>query len=307
MSMVTIERVPYGKWSSCVRLTNGIIELIVTTEVGPRVIRFGFIGDDNEFKEYAEQSGITGGDAWCPYGGHRLWHAPEAAPRSYYPDNAPVRAEQVSEWTRFASPLETTTGIEKEIDIRLSENSACVTVVHRLHNTNLWAIECAVWALSVMAQGGVAIVPLPPRGEHPRDLLPASTLILWAYTDMSDARWHWGNRYFTLHQDPGVFRPQKIGASVPDGWVAYSRNDHLFVKQFDFNARATYPDLGACVEVFTNADMLELETLGKLTRIEPGASIEYTEQWSLFDQVPPLRDEDAIDLHVLPRIKSIPR
>jgi hypothetical protein len=62
----------YAGWERCVRLSNGIVELVATMDVGPRIIRFGFIGGDNEFKEYPEMLGKTGGDEWRIYGGHRL-------------------------------------------------------------------------------------------------------------------------------------------------------------------------------------------------------------------------------------------
>ena len=31
------------------------------------------------------EKGKTGGSEWHIYGGHRLWHAPEVMPRTYYP------------------------------------------------------------------------------------------------------------------------------------------------------------------------------------------------------------------------------
>jgi hypothetical protein len=58
------------------------IELIETTYIRPRIICFGFNGDENEFKEYPEQVGKTSGDEWRIYRGHRLWLAPENMPRS---------------------------------------------------------------------------------------------------------------------------------------------------------------------------------------------------------------------------------
>jgi hypothetical protein len=39
-----IENVSYGGWPNCLRIANDEVELIVTTDVGPRVIRYGFIG-----------------------------------------------------------------------------------------------------------------------------------------------------------------------------------------------------------------------------------------------------------------------
>src|ERR1041384_8610119 len=83
------QRVSYDGWPNCVRLTNGQVELIVTTDVGPRVIRFGFVGGQNLFKEFKDQVGKTGGDEWRGYGGHRLWDAPGAAPPPPFPPNVP--------------------------------------------------------------------------------------------------------------------------------------------------------------------------------------------------------------------------
>ena len=89
-----IETIPYAGWDNCYRLANGLVELVVTGEVGPRIIRFGFLDQENEFKEFEGEVGLTGGEAWRSYGGHRLWHAPEAMPRSYVPDNSPVEVTE---------------------------------------------------------------------------------------------------------------------------------------------------------------------------------------------------------------------
>jgi hypothetical protein len=295
----------YAGWERCVRLSNGIVELVATMDVGPRIIRFGFIGGDNEFKEYPEMLGKTGGDEWRIYGGHRLWHAPEAMPRTYCPDNQPVHVEEILGGIQLIAPVEPSTQIQKEIYLRLASNEASVIVVHRLRNLNPWAVEFAPWALSVMAQGGTAIVPLPPRGDHAHNLLPVSTLTLWAYTDMSDTRWHWGSRYVLLKQNSQDHNPQKIGAWVPDGWVAYVRNNHLFVKRFDLVAKKLYPDFGACVEVFTDGNMLEVETLGPLTLVEPGNIVEHVEHWHLFDSVPQPHNDADVDAHILQLVRKL--
>ncbi|MCJ7665262.1 MAG: DUF4380 domain-containing protein, partial [Actinobacteria bacterium] len=88
--MVLIKNYKFGGWENCLRLENDEIELVATTDVGPRIIRLGFKGGQNLFKEFGDQLGKTGGDQWRIYGGHRLWHAPEAVPRTYFPDNKPV-------------------------------------------------------------------------------------------------------------------------------------------------------------------------------------------------------------------------
>ncbi|PKO21754.1 MAG: hypothetical protein CVU38_13040 [Chloroflexi bacterium HGW-Chloroflexi-1] len=300
-----IERINYSGWPNCYRIANDLVDLVVTTDVGPRIIRFGFVGQSNEFKEFPDMLGQVGGEAWRIYGGHRLWHAPEVVERTYYPDNGPVSLEQHPGFVRVIQPVEPTTGIQKELDIRLAPEGAHVRVIHRLRNYNLWAVTFGPWALSVMAPGGTAVIPLPPRGVHPENLQPVNTLTLWAFTDMSDVRWTWGHKYVLLRQDPASARPQKVGALVTDGWVGYARGGHLFVKRFIPVPDAAYPDFNSTVEVFANADFLEVETLGPLVQLAPGASVEHVEDWRLFDGVSQPIGEADVEAHILPRVVAV--
>jgi hypothetical protein len=57
---VKIEITAYQGWPNCYRISNGVVEAIVTGDVGPRVIRYGFVGGQNLFKEYKEQLGKSG-------------------------------------------------------------------------------------------------------------------------------------------------------------------------------------------------------------------------------------------------------
>jgi hypothetical protein len=263
------------------------------------------MGGDNEFKEFPDQVGKTGGNDWVMYGGHRLWHAPKGMPRSYSPDNSPIKVVSGDGMIRAIQPVEPTTGIQKQIEIRIAEGQPYVEVAHRLTNHNLWAVELAPWAISMMAPGGLAIIPLPPRGTHPQMLDAANPLSMWAYTDLRDKRWTLDFKYISLRQDPKATAPQKIGAGVPDGWSAYCRNGHLFVKKFAFMKGAHYPDFGSSVETFTNAEMLELETVAPLTRLEPGATFDHVERWYLFKDVKLEATDDAsIDQAVLPLVKK---
>jgi hypothetical protein len=297
---LTIRTVAYQGWKNCCRLSNGTVELIVTTEVGPRVIRFGFVGGQNLFKEYEAQLGRRGGNQWRIYGGHRLWHAPEDLARTYFPDNSPVTMERRGTAVRFIAPVETNCGIQKEIEIRLG---ARVELTHRLRNVGAWPIELAPWALTVMAPGGTCIVPLPKRGTHPKDLLPKNILVPWLYTDMSDPRWTWGRRYLLLRQDSApTATPQKLGALVPDGWAGYALNGELFIKRFACIPGARYADFGCNFETFTNQEMLEVETLGPFTALAPGATVEHRETWQLFRNVPVPRNDRDVARHVAPKL-----
>lgn len=300
-----IETVEYKGWKNCVRLCNENIEVVVTTDVGPRVIHCGFLGGENIFKNYDEMMGRSGDDEWNIYGGHRLWHAPEVDPRTYFPDNTPVKWEESDDGARFIQDVETTTGIQKAIAIRLDENEARVHLQHVLTNKGVWPVELAPWALSVMDVGGTCIIPLPPRGTHPEELLPTSSITLWPFTHMNDPRWTWGEKYIILRQDEGASTPQKIGVHVRDGWMAYANKNQLFVKTFDYVEDADYPDLGSTVETFTNHEMLEVETLGPTVNLHVGESVAHNEIWHLFEGVSTPQSEAEVERDVLPKIREI--
>lgn len=297
-----MEKVSFGGWPNCLKLSNSRIELIATTDVGPRIISFGFAGGQNLLKQYPDQLGKTGGDAWRIYGGHRLWHSPEDSKRTYSPDNNPIEYRWDGKTLKLISPVEPATGIAKEIEITMDKKDAVVNLVHRLINKNLWDIKAAVWSLTVMAPKGRLILPQEPFRPHPEYLLPARPIVLWHYTNMKDLRWIWGKKYIQLRQDPAAETNQKAGILNKLGWGAYWLNGELFVKKYTYQPDAVYPDMGCNTETYTDADMLEFETLGSLTTIAAdGGRLEHIEQWSLF-KADVSEDEQSIDKKVLPLI-----
>lgn len=299
-----IEKVEYEGWPNCYRISNGTVELIATSDVGPRIIRYAFVGGENIFGVFAETLGKTGGPEWRSYGGHRLWHAPEVRPRTYHPDNEPVKATVDGSTLKLVQPTETTTLLQKEIEVTLDPTGSHVTVVHRLRNNGQFAVETAPWALSVMAKGGRGIYPREPYAPHSEALLPVGVMTMWAYTNLADPRWYWGRKYIALRQDPDNPEPQKLGLTASQGWAAYNRGAELFIKRFTYHQGARYPDMGSALETFTNDAILEIETLGPLASIEPGATAEHVEHWFLYKDVRLGDAEDAIDAALQPLIRE---
>jgi len=278
---VSLKPGPYGGWTNCLFLSYGSLELIITSDVGPRVISCRLNGEANLFKEYAEQLGQSGGSEWRIYGGHRLWHAPEIKPRTYSPDNKPVAYEWDGSTLTLIQDVEADTLISKRLVIKMQPDSNEATIVHELRNDGLWAISTAPWCLTVLAAGGRAILPQEPFVPFPDALLPARPLVLWPYTNMHDPRFTFAGRYIELRQDDKSPDPQKIGLRNSQEWGLYERNGTVFLKQAPLVKAAEYPDFGSNWELFTNHEMLELETLGPLTLLEPGAAVEHTEIWTI--------------------------
>jgi len=295
---MNIEAIRYQGSANCYRLSNGVIELIIAADFGTRILHFGFVGEKNVF--YVNDPLEAARGKWDIYGGHRLWHAPEVDGRTNLPDNAPITIEDHGEFVRVIQPVEAGTQIVKEMDIFLHPDVPRVEIVHRLRNQGMWDATLALWALSVMRTGGMAIIPLPPRGTHPEDLLPASTLILWKYTDLSDARFRFGKRHLFIHQDVNASTPQKIGASVPNGWAAYVNDQQVFVKQFKYTEHVPYADMGSSLEIFTNSWMLESETLSPIVTIPPGKYAEHHERWTLARVEGAIVSDDDVDRVIRP-------
>ena len=297
------EKYNYGGWKNCIRLSNGIIELVATTDVGPRIIRFAGANGENMFKEFKDQVGQTGGSDWRSYGGIRFWHGPEASPRCYYPDNNPVQYSWDKNTLKLSQEAEKTTGIKKEIEISLGEKDNHVKMVYRLINNNLWDIELAPWAFAVMAEGTMAILPQEPFQSWEENFLPVRPLTLWAYTKMQDPRWHWGDKYIRLSQDPKSHSRQKIGVLNTAGWIAGYKNGEVFIKRYGCDQDFIYPDFGCNTEIYTDPDILELETLGPMVILEPEAEIEYVEDLFYFKQKID-NTEQSIEENLIPLIKE---
>src|SRR5829696_4540238 len=75
---------------NCYELVNGETRVIVSSDFGPRILWYSLTGGENVLGWHPAAAVTTDLGVWKPYGGHRLWMAPENMPFSYAPDNEPV-------------------------------------------------------------------------------------------------------------------------------------------------------------------------------------------------------------------------
>lgn len=296
------EKINYEGWPNCIRLFNEEIELIVTTDIGLRIVKFGFINRQNFLYLVPKHCGKVGGDEWRIYGGHRLGLAPEAMPFSYNPDNDSVDYVLDDNRIKLTQQKELITGVVKEIEITLPHGKNEVKVLHRLINKNEAEVELSVWPVTMLATGGRAIIPQEPYGDGNDFLLPSRSLALWSFTKMNDPRWVWGDKYIQAKQDPLHASEQKIGVTNKQKWIAYFLNDEVLIKKFDFKTGAIYPDYNCNNEVYIAEKYLEVETLGPLTTLAPGEMVEHTEHW-LLAKATADESEPSIDDKILPLVE----
>jgi hypothetical protein len=102
--MAEWKRIEYQGWKNCFQLDGDSIKLIVTGDVGPRIIYCGGAEGINQFYENLVDLGCSGGRTQRFYGGHRFWTAPEDKLRTYVPDNSPVDIESSRSTLRATAP-----------------------------------------------------------------------------------------------------------------------------------------------------------------------------------------------------------
>ncbi len=280
-----IGKIAWGGWPNCYRISNDVADLIVTSDIGPRIMRYGFVDGQNLLKVFETQQGKSGEAEWQHRGGHRIWLAPEHKTLTYAPDNGPVDVQIVNGAVTATQPVEPLTGIVKQLVIRMDEHTSRVEILHRMCNTLPFAIRIAPWALTMLAPGGTAITGFPPRARHEDVLSPTNPLIMWAFTDLRDKRWTFLEKYLVLRHDPAAGTPTKLGHFNENTWGAYLLGSDLFVKHYQAEPGKTYPDMGCSYETFANADTLEIETLGPISTVAPGAWLEHVEHWFLYPDV----------------------
>lgn len=266
-------------------IENDFLRLEFLADAGPRLVRL-FLRDhaENWFAETPDKKVTTDLGDYYFRGGHRLWCAPEKIPQTYYPDNAPIRIEFLAEGVSLQQPPESTTGIRKQIDIRLLPGRAALTLSHQIENTGTQAIELAPWAITQLKLGGVALLPQTLGVTDVHGLLPNRNIVLWSYTRLNDARLELHDQVIRVHARAQL-PPCKIGYLNRIGWLAYWRDNILFVKRFTPQPNALHPDLNCNAEVYCNDEFIELETLAPLVLLAPGARVSHDEIWEFYTNV----------------------
>jgi hypothetical protein len=299
----TLENCSYGGWKNAVRMKRESWELVAPLEVGPRILRLGPVDGPNLFYQNPDQLGMTGGEDWRIYGGHRFWTAPENED-SYAPDNEAVSLEPIgSDGFRLIGKPNQKSGWQKDLAVTWQDDGL-IQVEHRLTNLRSESLALVPWCLSVLAAGGTAFVPQPPYQPHPSELpagqkfsmtdfLPNRQLILWPFTDLTDPRITLREKCWTLQQRAGS-RACKVGFRHTEGWIGYLLRNLFFAKWIHHDPLASYPDRGANAELFTNGDILEVESLAPDRPLAGHAVAIHNEWWHVGRVSLPPQDHDAV-------------
>ncbi len=304
MPEVRIVKESFHGWPNTYRLSNGVIETHVVTDIGPRIMDVHAAGGANLLYVRESEAGGSGEPTWSFRGGWRLWIAPERTETTYVLDNSACQAEIVGDTTlRVTGPPQPAAGIQKQVDVTVTPGEPRLRLTSRLKNIADHPVTYAAWSLPVLRPGGRAFVPFDVGPLTAFDAI--RRLTLWSYTKLSDPRYRFGDRLIQIDHSKVAPPPagqssrrddeSKIGVDSAQGWEAYLLDGTLFLKRFPHDAKGQYPDGGATIEVYSSQEFLELEHLGSLTTIAPGEEFLFSEDWWVFTGVSlPANEAEAL-------------
>ena len=262
-------------------LDNGRCWLEVLSEGGPRIVRFGLLGEESVLAETPDATWDSGHGVYELLGGHRLWFAPES-PECSVPDGSGLTLSVISDGNgpsvRMAGAVQAPTGLRKTIEVRLARITATVLVRHILTNEGDRPRELSPWPITQLKHGGVATVGLPKRTSA-HDVTPNQLVVLWPYSSWTDDRLVLGERTLTVSATPA--EPFKVGCLSHEGVVNYRRDGLSFTKRFEPALGSAHADMGVNVEIYCDEVGIELESIGPLVTLAPGESVTHDERWEL--------------------------
>lgn len=259
----------------------GPVRAAVATNAGPRILSYSTSDGANLLADLPDLviEDATGG----PYrflGGHRLWRAPEIPSITYQRDDSAVVVTEGDKGVKLSGRADAD-GVTKHMSIQQQDEHTLIR--HTFINEGSRTIRTAPWAITQMALGGTAVLPLAVESIDSFGLLPNRSLVLWPYTDLGAPEFGFGRDRVTVH---GTNRPSraKIGQPNRRGWMAYALGTQVFVKwSRTHNDDSEYADLGASSQCYRNEDFVELETLSPLVELEPGQEASHEEAWQIID------------------------
>jgi hypothetical protein len=267
-------KVSFGKRELCYEITLNNLKMIVTADVGPRILFFGFKDGENVLFHDKEEK-LSIGEMKL-YGGHRFWISPESKD-TYNPDNTPCKVEEEKDKISFIS-FDPITQIEKKLSI-LEKNGNFI-VRHILTNKGKTLYPGAIWALTcIPPKKGIIFFPWGTRGNW-----QLKKIIYWQRWGESSGT-NVKSSQFVPEEDLFLIYPSgeegKVGTAGYEGFVGVTTDNYTFIKKFNYIEGALYPDDNCAIEVYTSPNFCELETLSPMYTLIPNAEVKHDEEWIL--------------------------
>lgn len=278
-SGVRIERRPYAGWADAIWMENDAAWVVIVPSVG-RVMQFGLADRPGVFWENPKLLGKPmPADPWGAavgsFGGDKTWPAPQSAwnwPPPDVFDKVGLEARIDGDSVFLGSPVSERFGISTERRIRLAPNAAAMTIDTTYRKVAGEPVDVGIWVITQVKDPDRVFfrASQDPRfeGGWSRQWKAPPELVR-----VEDG-------FVSMRREPkGSY---KIGNDSKEIlWVGTKEVLKIVVEAGELGTPA---DEGCRVELYTNggeADYVELETLGRLTRMKVGDVAKATNRYLL--------------------------
>lgn len=300
----------YQYYGRCLRMENDQMELLITVDVGPRIIFLAAKGGENLLYNAKEGTRIDRSPLYKQvfgedeeyhfYGGHRMWLAPQRHIHTESPDNVPVAVTEVDNGVTLTCPEARVIGFVSSMTVVMDPAKPRITVSCSFTNTHDEPKQNAAWQITQCAPGGVVFVPFSaaakPRKafsemtleDVSQPLKPTAALIKFIGS-IDDPRIGLDDRYLTMAFDSTRY-PLKLGTQNTWGFAMYANRGYMMRWDFAYDINGEYTDGGCSFETYTDAEFTEVESLGQYQTFARGETITHTETISLQPLKAPIPD-----------------
>lgn len=281
--MAKVRRLTFQK-ERAVELRTRDCRLVAVTSNGPRIAFFGRPDGENLFY-WAPGRHRRG--KWDLKGGHRLWTTrpgADEAEETYHPDNEACTVELAGRGFTVTAPVDAATQLQRGFRVR-AHGAHRVTVEHFVHNTGPMLWSGGLWALTCTAPRAATIYSAPLGDGSAWD---HATVVAFRTWGGGHGGVGFEDPQFSTTRDQFVLRPSgrenKRMLQADAGIMAMHDPERgtLFVKHAAYEPGANYP-LGTNLAFYVGPEnfMVEMETMGPLVTLKPGATLHHCETWCL--------------------------
>ena len=284
-----------------VDMSDDLVRVAVAPSVGGRVVSYRVAEHEFIFTEPSLAGQIKGIDAKDPQfwaGGARTWLAPQERWTRDGQGWPPAPSLDYGPWivTGTATSITATSPIEADarwncVGMRINRTvtrhpgSTRLTVEHQITNAGTQHQAWAAWSnVQIAATPGAAWVWLPVR----QDGQYAPHGIMWYGKPGAAAEQARICPTAGIAAVQYLHREGKMGADTPVGWVCSVEDGWAFARSFVITPGERRTENGNTVAVYTcgSQQLMEIETMGPLKELVPGAQFTFTEEWAAC-RIPP--------------------
>jgi hypothetical protein len=287
-----VSQTTHHGWDGAYQMSNGDVALVIVPQIGGRIMAYSLTGLDTLFYQNPDEFGklypITP-EPWHNYGGYKVWNAPQDRwgwPPDPWLDFGPCSIQILNPLkVRTVGAPSFQTGIVYTREIEMAESGSRVQIAQTMTNITDHTVEWSVWDVTQLQRPDWIVFSLNIQSIFPNGINH--------HNDKSreSKGWHVEGDWIYINylEDGG-----KLGADSHVGWIAYAKDNQIYLKTFPVYADQKYPHNGDTVEVYTAEKYIEVEVLSPLVTLGPGKSYTFTEQWYLMHSEQDLKNRDNL-------------